>query len=117
MGTDLVALSQDMNKNIRCAAVNAMANIGKLFSIDFVVQKFYPELRKLSMDRWEVRLAIVENIDELSYLMPEEIRSTQFSIFMVKFIEDETRWVKEAALGGLGRFLTTLTKENMPEKL
>lgn len=40
---DLVALSQDMNKNVRIAAINAMADIGKLFTIKNVVSKFYPE--------------------------------------------------------------------------
>jgi len=53
---DLVALSQDINKNVRIAAIHEMAHIGKLFSINNVVNKFYPELKKLSQDyRWEVR--------------------------------------------------------------
>ena len=117
VGCDLVAQSQDMNKNIRIAAVHEMASIGKLFSIDFVVTKFYPELKKLSQDRWEVRLSIVESIDQLSYLMPEEIRAVNLSQFMQRFIEDDTRWVREAALAKLGHFLSTQTKENMNEKL
>jgi len=36
---------------------------------------------------------------------------------MRKFIDDDTRWVKEAAYLKLGQFLSTLTRDNMNDKL
>ena len=117
VGCDLVALSQDVNKNVRIASVAEMASIGNQFSVEFITSKFQPEQKKLSEDRWEVRLSIVENIDRFSELMPLEIRCTIMSQFMLKFIEDDTRWVKEAALTKLGHFLCTLTRESMNDKL
>jgi len=114
---DLVALSQDMNKNVRVSAIQQMAEIGKLLKIEHVVTKFYPELKKLCTDRWEIKLAIAENIDKFSLLMPEETRSQNLGDFMKKFIDEDNRWVKETAYLKLGHFLATLTKDNMNDKL
>jgi len=118
LSRDLLALSQDNSFRVRKATVQYFGPICEQLGCESTEQQLLPIFKGLCEDNiWSVRKGCVESLIDISKAITQEKRAELIDV-MVGFLKDSSRWVRNAAYETLGRFISTLTSEQVkPEFL
>lgn len=115
---DLLALSQDNSFRVRKATVQYFGPICEQLGHESTEEQLLPIFKKLCKDNiWSVRKGCVESLIDISKAINQEKRADLIDV-MVAFLGDSSRWVRNAAYEMLGKFISTLTSDQVkPEFL
>jgi len=118
LSRDLLALSQDNSFRVRKATVQYFGPICEQLGSDCTEEQLLPIFKKLCKDNiWSVRKGCVESLIDISRAISQEKRTELIDV-MRAFLGDSSRWVRNTAYEMLGRFISTLTSEQVkPEFL
>jgi len=118
LSRDLLALSQDNSFRVRKATVQYFGPICEQLGCESTEKQLLPIFKGLCEDNiWSVRKGCVESLIDISKAITQAKRAELIDV-MVGFLKDSSRWVRNAAYETLGRFISTLTSEQVkPEFL
>jgi len=118
LSRDLLALSQDNSFRVRKATVQYFGPICEQLGCESTEEQLLPIFKKLCKDNiWSVRKGCVESLIDISRAITQDKRTELIDV-MVAFLGDSSRWVRNAAYEMLGRFISTLTSDQVkPEFL
>ena len=105
-------LSEDDSFRVRKSVALHLSKIISTCIFEVNDERLIPMFLTLSNDEmWVVRKACAESIMDISLAMEEKEDRLMLVRTMVSLLEDDTRWVSDAAYSHLGPFITTLPIE------
>jgi len=113
LSRDLLALSQDTSFRVRKQTVQYFGPICEQLGPESTESMLLPIFLKLCKDSiWSVRKGCVESLIDLSKAISQERRKELIDV-MTTFCSDSSRWVRNTAYEMLGKFISTLTSEQI----